>query len=531
MILIGFYIALIVILPAALAVRMRRTLPPTPPLSDQALRRLTWAVAGGLVVTNLILIAPYFLFPNSIWGESESNLIADAALGARGVPLYSGPDGIGAHALLYGPMTYYPFMLVFAVGGGLLAAKIAAAIAGTAGLTLIAREIFTRSPDDRARGLLILAVGAFLLPHASALLIAKGDAWVLLYSALPLLTRRSRCHGAVIGLCAGAALSTKIPAVLAFLPYLIDALQRHGRSALWQSLAAGAATTLAAHLALGNGLRDYVALLQLAGHHPIAPQLAAASALTLILPGAVYGALLRQQGMALVDVGLLVAAALLLIPAAKIGAGSYHLAVLMAPLAMRLCDLYREPTAAPRITCSDAVFALLLASLVGAVQIQAIGGFVERARNADRNLSAALPVFAQLAPPFAIAPSHDGFQRLEAYLLVPSILAGADAPATVGALSDFHLAGNHIGPLEQSDMLDCRRTWLSAADAVEPWGAMSTYWTLQHDELRGEGENAGSLFNADFRARFRERFTDQHPLGPFTVWRCPTSLQMPDSAL
>lgn len=521
MILVGYYLACIALFPAWLAIRIHRGQQLAPALSDIALWRLFVAVCAILGATNLLLVGAYVVFPGSIWGESESNVLANAAMAARGASYYSGPDGIGGHALLYGPLTFFPLQLVFELGGGLVAAKLLPLIAGAAGVALILREILVTAPTARARWTIGLAVAAFLLPHMTSLLVPKGDPWVLLYSALPLLTRQRRWHGLMIGVCGALAVATKIPAGLAFLPFLVDAIARQGWRPLAQAVPAGLVGLAATHLPLGAGLADYLALLQLASHHPITPQLAIATVLTLALPGALYFALLRH-GLRLVDVALLLVTALLLVPAAKIGAGSYHLAVIFAPLTFRLCELWPTADPGPALKRVDAIFALLLSALIAAVHVENLNGFVQRAQRAENDLARIEPALRQLTPPFAIAPSHDGFGSLEPYQLVPSILAGAEAPVTVGALSDFHLAGRLIRPGTEEALLDCRWTWLSAADVAEPWGAMSTYWTLQNIKVRGEQVASGSLFGADFRSHFAARFTDRQTIGPFTAWRCPT---------
>lgn len=520
MILVSLYIAYIVLFPVWLSIRLHKGTTPPRELSAGATRLLALAILSVLVLSNLASMLPYYLWPDSIIGESESGVVAVAALASHGFPFYSGSGGLGAHALLYGPLTYAIYEAVFLAGGSFLAVKLVAAIAGLVAVFVIAREL-QKLTDRASRALAALTLGSFLLPHLSYLVIPKGDVWVLLFASIPLLTRDRAFHGWVLGACAGLAMSAKVPAVAAFLPYLVDAVQRQGFKRTSPAFLTGALALAACHVPLGEGLRDYLALLSLASRHPIAPQLAGATVLSLVLPGVVYVALLRQTRATLVDASLILVAAILLIPAGKVGAGSYHLAVVMPPLAMRMVELMKTVPAIPKLRRSDALFALLLTALFITTQIEVIPGIVKRARTSAAQLVDARPVFEKLAGQrFAIAPSHDGFANLEPYLQVPAILAGAEAPVTVAGLSDWWLAKEQLPERVRADLLDCRRTWLSAAEVAEPWGAVSTYWTLPNLDVRGEGVVAGSFFDAAFRERFRAVYTEKRRMGPYIAWTC-----------
>jgi hypothetical protein len=519
MILIGYYVACLLTLPAWLSVRMHRSDRPSPPLTEaQTLRLARWVFAiFGL--TAVATAVPYFLWPYSIWGESEGGVLQVAALASRGLPLYSAPGGLAGYALLYGPLTFTPYALAFAAGGGVLLAKLMPCGVFVAALAILWRQLRTLH-DPRARAIATLAIAAFLLPHSHPLMIPKGDAWTLLYASLPLLTRGKALHGVSLGVCAALAFGTKIPAAVAFLPYLIELIAQRRYRQLALTLASGLIAQVAVHATLGAGLADYLALIRLASHHALTLQLALASLMTLALPFAVYLALLRSQRLQAVDLALIVATVLMVIPASKVGAGSYHLAPLMAPLCLRLTELWPRHSRGPLLGRSDASFGLLLTVLVCLTQLNLVSGFVDRARTAGHDLDAARPVFASMHEPFSIAPSHDGFQRLEPYLVLPSIVAGAESPVTTGALSDWQLAGQSLPPHITADLLDCRRTWLSDAGVSEPWGAMSTYATLQNESLRGEAINPGSLFDAKFRRRFHALYTEKTRMGPFDAWRC-----------
>jgi len=438
----------------------------------------------------------------------EGNIVIGGWLWAQaGAPIYALQDGYAQFANIYGPLAYLadlPAML--ALGPGIVASKLPAAVALVATLGLTAWRFRRAAPMAAIQGMFLLIAGFAALSPMSFW--TRADPFEALLVAAALAGAASPVF---IGLCIGLAVNFKIHAFLYFLPILWELWTRRGWRAAPPVVVVSLATFFAPFLLPGISLHDYFAILaqQIGGRahtsELLAPVLAygVALALPVLLP-----LCRRHIPWAERSYGIAAMASLVLIayPASNPGAGPYHFLPLLPALAEARMRL--KPAG---IGGEFAVFPLLF--FAAATTSLALGQIAERQSwpaLADEALA-----LAREAPPGTVDIGYgDNKRSYEVAQLAKAELSLHGYPRWID--------GQILMELRKTGV-DGSRRWVAYMTGceVERWllprgekpFAVSSYF---YDDDRPLFDDA---FRAAFVANYHEAVSSPH----FTIWECSHS--------
>ncbi len=298
---------------------------------------------GALGVVVYVVYGLHYLGMGRCFDHLEATVVATTRLLDLGRPLYHDRDAPSRYAMLYGPNTYLvPWLLARLGGGSTSALKLVSAVfaLGAFSLTAVTLRTTARSPLALWSG--IAYFGAAALIFREKLIWLRGDPQLFFWCALGLwgATRRRAIAGfALVGLALGAAVGTKAHAFLYFVPILALVARPRGRAEWGAFLACALLAIMAPFVLTGVPLADYLGWLGLAARHGLSPTLALQVVVTggfILLPVAiaVAGRLAAMTPEARSEftsarrgavLAVAFAAAALLIPAAKLGGGEWHL--------------------------------------------------------------------------------------------------------------------------------------------------------------------------------------------------------------
>jgi hypothetical protein len=488
-------------------------------------------VAASLVAASLATIGAYVVI--AIWYASratffdpaEPTITAVAWVFAKGQPLYPALDAPERYAHIYGPVLFMAHAAAFAVFGpctlasksigvgaaltGLALAYVAfrkqagtaAALAATAACVLIYFCFDNVSYWTRSDPMLIAAVAAGL--WASCL-------------------RDWRASSIIAGVALGLATNLKLTGPVYFLPMLALIASTHGLRAVASAAAIAVPVAGAPFLLPQVSLthfREYFELSARNGLVPLRMRQNLEWAVFLSAPTAawLWAARAARPGVSvrvLVDPFvpvLAVAVAIVIVVAAKPGAGPFHLlpfvplfayAVLRAP-----AEAWRRPIAA------QVLAACILAALAMAVPRQIV--FVTTVMNRPLESAVAeLRQFAAAHPRGRMAVGYAGtsylsFARPELVFRTDDYLL--DAPA----VQEHRLSGLEIPLATRRAMDTCRIEYWLIPSGGEPFLVPGAY---QPDGPR-------EVFPPDFRAAFLARYERGGSTGQFDIWRCSPALR------
>jgi hypothetical protein len=318
-------------------------------------RKLWIPVCAILLAGYLVLVGlstTYVGFSDHV----EPNIVAVSSLVSRGAPLYHGLESAQRYALLYGPMSYLPFVWALRIlGQQMLSVKLVVVLANVALFALLWRVYRTRLTRAQTT-LATVAIIPFLLAGEPYLIEVRGDVLMIVAAALGLVGaigalrwRAALLLAAGAGICVGV----KITGGVYFVPLFVMLFNRRG---LRSTAAAGLGAVLIACLPFSLpevSVTNHFLWLREAGHHPLAwfelvrsaKALVTVSVPVLLLMWRLHERdrqawqlYLRQERMFLL--ALLFSVGLTTVAASKTGAGEHHYLPFYPLLGYLCCDLY-----------------------------------------------------------------------------------------------------------------------------------------------------------------------------------------------
>lgn len=293
----------------------------------------------------------------------EPNIVAVSSLAGRGAPLYHGLESAQRYALLYGPMSYLPFVWALRIfGPHVLSVKLVVLFLNAALLALLWHNYRKRVQVQQAILATVLVL-PFLLAGEPYLIQVRGDVVMLVAAALGLTGALSASRwraGLLLAAGAGICVAAKITGGLYFVPLFAMLYRRHGiRTTAVTLLGAGAVTCLP-FASAAVSIPNYFLWLREAGHHPLAgfevvrnvKTLATFSAPVALLFWRLYERnwqtffnYLREEKLFLLS--LAASIGLMSVTASKLGSGEHHYLPFYPLLGYLCCDLYSRAETVP----------------------------------------------------------------------------------------------------------------------------------------------------------------------------------------
>lgn len=318
--------------------------------------RKIWLPACAIVLAGYLVLlglsTTYLGFSDHV----EPNIVAVSSLVSRGAPLYHGLESAQRYSLLYGPMSYLPFVWAQRIfGQQVLSVKLVVVFANVALFALLWHAYGTRLTRLQT-ALATVAIIPFLFAGEPYMVEVRGDVLMIVAAALGLAGaisaprwRAALMLAAGTGICMGA----KITGGLYFVPLFVMLYKRHGlRITAAAALGAGLIACLPFGLPEVSATNHFLWLRE-ASRHPLAwfelvrnaKALVTVSVPVLLLMWRLrerdqqaWQLYLRQEKIFLL--ALLISIGLTTVAASKMGAGEHHYLPFYPLLGYLCCDLY-----------------------------------------------------------------------------------------------------------------------------------------------------------------------------------------------
>ena len=317
-------------------------------------RKFWLPVCGVLFAAYLALLAlstTYLGFCDHV----EPNIVAVSSLAGRGAPLYHGLESAQRYSLLYGPMSYLPFVWALRIfGPHVLSVKLVVLFLNAALLVFLWHSYRTRVNAQQATMATVLVL-PFLLAGEPYLIEIRGDVVMLVAAAMGLTGALSASRwraGLLLAAGAGICVAAKITGGLYFVPLFAMLYRRGIRTTTLTLLGAGFVACLPFAWPAVS-IPNYFLWLREAGHHPLAGFEVVRNVKTLVTISVpvvllfwrlyerdrqVFFNYIRREKIFLLS--LAASIGLMSITASKIGSGEHHYLPFYPLLGYLCCDLY-----------------------------------------------------------------------------------------------------------------------------------------------------------------------------------------------
>jgi hypothetical protein len=356
---------LALLVPLALLLGLLTSSPRLRPLLDYqpyVLRGLALVVLAAYIIS-----ATAYLASDDLFDHAEASVTCIAWYFWSGKEVYHPAGSFEHYNAPYGPALYVLIGTAQGLlGPDVLSTKLPGFVAALAMLGFLLAALYRETTVWTA----VLGTGiltALLLKHFHFSFLPRPDSFLIMCSAAGLIAAASQSRAAplLLGVAMGMAVNLKIHAPVYFAPMLVIAWQHGwGVARLLVALAiAGVVFALPFIMFANISLANYLGILQVAAHHGFDPGGFAEVMTWVIVTAVPFGILvglgwqrdpekvracLREQGLLLLV--LLGSIVIMLIPASKYGAGSYHInpflpaMVYAAALLARGMDLSGQPS-------------------------------------------------------------------------------------------------------------------------------------------------------------------------------------------
>ena len=297
----------------------------------------------------------------SIEYDTELASLTGAFLYAHGFPLYHDLAYPERYALLYGPYAFLPFSLIFKLGGGLGAAR----CFGALGLLTAIAAIWLLVRRDQRRNYLVL-LPLLIIPFAgNALVAGRSDGWIIAGVSLATLATQQR-RPIIVFLAAAIVCGIKLTALAAFIPliWLLWARKSLGFRSATIGLACFSAITFLPFVLPNIDLENYVFWFAAASRHGLSiGGIAGNLIVAFIILAPLITVLWRSCDQVSREaigyaIAVMISAVILVIPAAKAGAGYIHILPVLGPMLLGITLL-----PCPAVSARDYLFAVIQAPL------------------------------------------------------------------------------------------------------------------------------------------------------------------------
>lgn len=478
------------------------------------------ATAAGIPA--VILCGIYLWFPAALITSSEIGLYLAGLKWLAGERLYHGAHESSVYSLLYGPAAFLPYALALKYTGSLAVGKVMALCVATTGLTIIVRRVWSDVPSPRGRFWISSICAILLLPQLYMLLNAKSDPFLLLYAAVPLLSRHPRRMLVLAATGCSLTLLTKFTGVAAFVPYLALWWTTPGRRwSDWAIAVAVGGGLTAGGLALpGVSAAGFIEWAKYSSRHALEWPLLA---MTLPIAGPVVLYSLTRPIKASdrwLRRGIVCAFVLLLPASMKTGSGCYHFIPLLPATALLLARQWADENAV-LVRWEVAIGGTLLYGLTGVILGTAVIYYYPESRGKQEFSDAAERAYRILPQPYSLILSDQAAGgRFEDSFAVAFVL-GAEVPLSPIALWDTEAAGMKLPLAAQDRALSCESNWV-VPEGATPWASTSGYYRAAErdppkDPFRGFEHH---LLGRPFVTEWNRRFHKVGTIAGFDVYRC-----------
>lgn len=513
-----------------------------PRFADFVASRKFWlpvcAILFGGYLALLALSTTYLGFCDHV----EPNIAAVSSLTGRGAPLYHGLESAQRYSLLYGPMSYLPFVWALRVfGPHVWSVKLVALFLNAALLAFLWHSYRTRVNVQQAI-LATVVVLLFLLAGEPYLIQIRGDVVMLAAAAMGLAAAlsASRWRAALL-LAAGAGIcvAAKITGGLYFVPLFAMLYRRHGiRTTAIALLGAGFAACLPFAWPAVS-VANYFLWLREARHHPLAgfevvrnvKTMATFSVPVALLFWRLYERdrqaflnYIREEKLFLWSLAACIG--LISVTASKLGSGEHHYLPFYPLLGYLCCDLYsRAETVRGGIGRSSlrATVSMLLcfwlAARVGTRDAWGwtlTGPHVLEGRKTAAEVTNDLQEIMRSHPGVAIEMGYgDNLGRASELTYFRPLLVFAGNPLTVdeAALDDMELSRLAMPQSTIAYVQSCQtQIWLI------PKGERPFLVPSYYDELGGP--MIRDIFGNAFREAFFAHYQKLESSAYFDLWSC-----------
>lgn len=500
-----------------------------------------------LVVIAMVSVLPQVLSvgylmlttPNFTVTESEVAFQAVAELINQGRPAYPAVSSDTIYGLLYGPIAYLPFQLIFAFSDSLITPKAICTLLTAAYILLLIK--LTRSIREANHAPLALAGFAILMgPVLPLLMNPKSDVFLALFATVPWLARHRPQFIWIVAVCMGLSVGMKITAVVLFIPHLTYAALYGKRKpgTIAASIAASAAISMIPFFHSAYSLRGYLEILSIASKHELVP-IGIWMTMLLLLP--ITLPLLRMtrdssrdRKALLLGLAVLTAFALNIPAATKLGSGLYHYYPWIPSVLIWLGVLRQSPrhsshdSAMQRVPMSLVSAYCIIAFTVLTFTIAATPSRINKAQYVAFESKKFNEAISKVQPPFGVVSGASSFFgdadfRADIHLL-EVIRSGGTLQIGSFAMLDLWGGGKtpSISLLESFERCTVPR-YLGYADQ-KPWQTWAIYadrlmpgQTLEDPRTNVFGPELSRVFLAHYQ---------REPLTPgYELWTCSQSEQ------
>ncbi len=503
-------------------------------------RKFWLPVCGILFAAYLVLLALSTTYAG-FCDHVEPNIVAVSSLAGRGNSLYHGLESAQRYSLLYGPMSYLPFVWALRIfGQHVWSVKLVVLFLNVALLALLWHS-YRKRVNAQQTALACVALLAFVLAGEPYLIQVRGDVVILVAAAMGLagVISASRWRAALLlaagaGICVGA----KITGGLYFVPLFVMLYRRHGvRSAGGALLGAGVVACLPFTWA-SVSVTNYFLWLREAGHHPLAWFEVVRNVKALVTFGVPIALLfwrlyerdrqaffnyIREEKLFLLSV--VAAIALMSVPASKFGSGEHHYLPFYPLLGYVCCDVYSRAKTVHGMGRSElraTVSILCCLWLVARVGTRDAWGWsltgphVLDGRQTAAAVSNDLLEIMRSHPHDVIEMGYgDNLGKTSEVTYLRPLLVFAGNPLTVdeAALDDMELSGLPMPQSTIAYLQSCQtQIWLI------PRGQRPFLLPSFYDEL--SGPMVHDIFGNAFREAFHPRYKKRESTAYFDVWSC-----------
>lgn len=344
-----------------------------------------WAIVCGSMAAELVLTS-WYLFSPTYLDQIEASVASSVHALLAGAPLYPSLNSYTFGGLLYGPLLAELNSLGYVLFLNSFSAKIIGWLAGWGAVAWIVLQIRHRDPGAGGRLALAYAL-CFLFSFGLDVTVARPEPLLLLFAAASLavaLRVEGLAAAIILGLLCGAAVAIKAHAPLYLLPSLyLWVIRRSPQQWRREWLTAAACFGCAAALALALpfvpqnvSAAGYLQYLALATRHGLSLDLFARNcafmvgiwAPVIVLIGSFSQAVRTTRSWRGFAFTLLGAECLVVVIAAKPGAGIHHFLPFLAPHAFLFQELYAQITSAAPARAAMAVAAAVVGMVTPTVQ-------------------------------------------------------------------------------------------------------------------------------------------------------------------
>jgi hypothetical protein len=504
-------------------------------------RKFWMPVCGILFAAYLALLAlstTYLGFCDHV----EPNIAAVSSLAGRGAPLYHGLESTQRYSLLYGPMSYLPFVWALRIfGPHVLSVKMVVLFLNAALLALLWHSYRMRVNMQQAMLATVLVL-PFLLAGEPYLIQIRGDVVMLVAAALGLRGALSASRwraGLLLAAGAGICVAAKITGGLYFVPLFVMLYRRHGIPTTAITLLGAGFFACLPFAWPAVSIPNYFLWLREAGRHPLAGFEVVRNVKTLVTFSVPIALLfwrlyerdrqaffnyIREEKLFLLS--LAASIGLMSVTASKLGSGEHHYLPFYPLLGYLCCDLHRRAETVlggiGRSSLRASVSILLCFWLVARVGTRDAWGWtltgphVLDGRKSAAEVTRDLQEIMRSHPGEVIEMGYgDNLGKASEVTYLRPLLVFAGNPLTVdeAALDDMELSKLAMPQSTIAYVQSCQtQIWL-IPKGERPFLLPSFYDDLGSPMIR---DIFGNAFREVFFARYQKRETSTY----FDLWSC-----------